>query len=236
MHLFYNSDITNKTKKIEFSTEESRHIVKVLRKKINDTLLITNGLGCLFTAVISTTDNKKCIASITKIEKKEKEWNYHLHIAIAPTKNMNRLEWFVEKATEIGIDEITPVICNNSERKILNTERLIKVMLSALKQSLKLNATKINQPVKYSDFLNQELKGDIFIAHCCYDTQKKALKKIPVFSESITIFIGPEGDFSANEIEQAIKKGAIPVTLGNTRLRTETAALTALQYINFLHQ
>ncbi|WP_075343083.1 16S rRNA (uracil(1498)-N(3))-methyltransferase [Tenacibaculum agarivorans] len=234
MQLFYNPNINNNTKEILFNKEESRHIIKVLRKKIDDTLFITDGKGHLYTSKISVPNEKKCIANVINIEKKEKEWNYRLHVAIAPTKNMDRLEWFIEKATEIGIDEITPILCSNSERKVVKTERLFKIMLSALKQSLKFNAVIINEPITFSQFITKNREGDTFIAHC-YDTDKKNFSGIS-FSDEVTVLIGPEGDFTEKEVKMAVQNDCIPITLGKSRLRTETAGLTAVQFLNFSNQ
>lgn len=235
MQLFYNSNINLETQQITFSKDESRHIVRVLRKKEEDILHITNGKGFLFYATIMVANDKKCIASIIKIEEKPKPWNYKLHIAIAPTKNNDRLEWFLEKATEIGIDEITPIICQNSERKVVKLERLEKITQSAMKQSLKFHLPKLNAPIKVLDFIKQDIKGDIFIAHC-EPSEKKLLKNVVKPNSNITILIGPEGDFSPDEITKIITKKATPISLGKSRLRTETAGLVAVQNIAFLHQ
>ncbi|WP_299836948.1 16S rRNA (uracil(1498)-N(3))-methyltransferase [uncultured Tenacibaculum sp.] len=234
MQLFYNPDITEETQEIIFNKEESRHIVKVLRKTTDDHLTITNGNGFLFTASIVIPSDKKCLAKIIKVEHRPKTWKYNLHVAIAPTKNIDRLEWFIEKATEVGIDEITPILCQNSERKVVKDERLNKIMLSAMKQSLKLNAVKMNPLVKFSDFINTDHNADLFVAHCI-PSEKKSLKNIEHFSSNIIVLIGPEGDFSKEEVDLAIAKGYTAITLGESRLRTETAALTAVQHINFLH-
>ncbi len=234
MQLFYNPTITLDTKEILFNKEESRHIIKVLRKTTDDLLTITNGNGFVFTAAIVVPSDKKCIAKITKYEEKPKNWTYNLHIAIAPTKNIDRLEWFIEKATEIGIDEITPILCQNSERKIVKPERLHKIMIAAMKQSLKFNAVKINPIIKLKDFIEVNKKEDIFIAHCI-PSEKISLKNSSISSDNIVILIGPEGDFSQEEVTLALDAGFKPITLGNSRLRTETAALTAVQQINFLH-
>ena len=139
MQLFYNPDINSSITEFIFNKEEGRHIVRVLRKKEGDLLYITNGKGFLFKVQIIHANDKKCLVKIISFEEKEKNWNYHLHIAIAPTKINDRFEWFLEKATEIGIDEITPIICDNSERKVLKSERMQKVLISAMKQSLNMN-------------------------------------------------------------------------------------------------
>lgn len=234
MQLFYNSELCTNTRQFVFNKEESRHIVRVLRKKEGDVLHITNGKGILFFAEITFANDKKCTTSVIKFEQKEKQRDYHLHIAIAPTKNIDRLEWFLEKATEIGIDEITPIICKNSERKIVKTERLEKIIQSAMKQSLKYTLPVLNKPIKFSDFLEKDCNSTVFIAHC-EPTEKKTLKEV-VLGSKITILIGPEGDFSSDEIKKSITKKHIPITLGKSRLRTETAGIVAVQSISFLHQ
>lgn len=235
MQLFYNPEIVKTTQEIVFSKEESRHIVRVLRKKEGDVLHITNGKGFLFSAEILVASDKKCIANIIQTEEKQKPWKYYLHVAIAPTKNNDRLEWFLEKATEIGIDEITPIICQNSERKVVKLERLEKIVQSAMKQSLKFTLPKLNEPVKFSQFINQEFEGDVCIAHC-EPSEKKGLKEVVQLNTNITILIGPEGDFSSEEIKKAIDNNAIAISLGESRLRTETAGLVAVQNVSFLHQ
>lgn len=234
MQLFYNPEITITTTEITFDKIESKHIVRVLRKKENDILYITNGKGYLFKVKISIASDKKCIAKIIGFDEKIKPWNYYLHVAIAPTKNNDRLEWFLEKATEIGIDEITPIICHNSERKIIKTDRLQKIIVSAMKQSLKYTLPKLNAPIKYSDFVKQS-KDNIYIAHC-EESDKKTLKEVIKKNTKSTILIGPEGDFSTAEIKMAIDNDFIPISLGESRLRTETAGLVAVQNISFLHQ
>lgn len=235
MQLFYNSEINSTTTQFVFDKIESRHIVKVLRKSEGDILYITNGNGQLFTAEIILANDKKCNVTIVETIQKLKPWNYYLHIAIAPTKNNDRLEWFLEKATEIGIDEITPIICKHSERKVVKEERLEKVLVSAMKQSLKFQLPKLNPTTSFVDFIGQELDGDLFIAHC-EETNKKSFKKELNSKQKITILIGPEGDFSTKEIELAIHKQFIPVTLGESRLRTETAGVVAVQSVSFFNE
>ncbi|CAL2093862.1 Ribosomal RNA small subunit methyltransferase E [Tenacibaculum sp. 190524A05c] len=234
MQLFFNTEINESTKEILFNKEESRHIVRVLRKRQGDILHITNGNGYLFDAEIIIESDKKCVAKIVKSVFKEKEWSYYLHLAIAPTKNIDRLEWFIEKATEIGIDEITPILCDNSERKVIKHDRLQKIMLSAVKQSLKFTAPKLNELTKFSDFIAKERDGELCIAHC-NDGEKTSLKNINFSSNIITILIGPEGDFSLRETQDALNSKYIPISLGESRLRTETAGLVAVHSINFLH-
>lgn len=236
MQLFFNSNINETTQNITFDKLESKHIVRVLRKKESDFLKITNGKGFLFTAKIILANDKKCLAEIIEVEQQPKHWDYYLHIAIAPTKNNDRLEWFLEKATEIGIDEITPIICSNSERKIVKTERLQKIIQSAMKQSLQMVLPKLNEPVKLNDFLKTNFSGTLCIAHCEKNKEKKLLKKTVANSEKIIILIGPEGDFSTKEIELALQKNYIPISLGESRLRTETAALAAVHTVSLINQ
>ncbi|CAI8442172.1 MAG: Ribosomal RNA small subunit methyltransferase E [Polaribacter sejongensis] len=242
MQLFYNSEISIETKQITFDKIESKHIVRVLRKEENDILKITNGKGFLFDAKIRLASDKKCTAEIINFEEKQKPWNYYLHIAIAPTKNNDRIEWFLEKATEIGIDEITPIICSNSERRVIKLERFEKILQAAMKQSLKFTLPKLNKPIKLNEFINQDIDGKICIAHCeSFDKnskkrEKRFLKSIVDSSEKTTILIGPEGDFSSEEIKKCLKKNMIPISLGESRLRTETAGLVAVNTISFINQ
>ncbi|WP_272150382.1 16S rRNA (uracil(1498)-N(3))-methyltransferase [Tenacibaculum aiptasiae] len=236
MQLFFNPNITPDTKEITFEKEESRHIVRVLRKKEGDILHITNGNGYLFFAEIIIPNDKKCLATIIKKEEKTNHRNYYLHVAIAPTKNNDRLEWFLEKATEIGIDEITPIICDNSERKVVKTERLSKIIQSAMKQSLQFTLPKLNTPVKFSEFIKSDFSEQTFIAHCEENTEKVFLKNIVKPNSKYTILIGPEGDFSTKEIDSCLYKNFTPISLGENRLRTETAGLSVVQNIAFIHQ
>ena len=235
MQLFYNSEINTETKQIIFDKIESKHIVRVLRKKENDILKITNGKGYLFDAEIIVANDKKCLAHIIKSETKRKPWNYYLHIAIAPTKNNDRIEWFLEKATEIGIDEITPIICSNSERRVVKLERFEKIIQSAMKQSIKFTLPKLNEPIKLNEFLKQDFDGHVCIAHC-ENQPKKNLKSVIKPSEKTTILIGPEGDFSVQEIEKCLSKNVLPISLGESRLRTETAALVAVNTVSLINQ
>jgi 16S rRNA (uracil1498-N3)-methyltransferase len=234
MQLFYNSDISEQNNTFTFPKDESRHIVKVLRKKVGDTLYISNGKGFLFTAKITIADQKNCMVSIENSEFK-KPTDYKLHLAVAPTKMNDRYEWFLEKATEIGITSITPIFCDHSERKKVKLDRFEKILQSAMKQSLHLYLPTLNQPISFKDYINQDFSGDLFIAHC-EETDKKSLKNEIKTNTETTILIGPEGDFSVNEIETAIKNKFIPVTLGNTRLRTETAAIVACHSVAFINE
>lgn len=223
MQLFYAPDINNETNEFVFDKEESKHIVKVLRKVEGSILHITNGKGILFTSEIILASEKKCVVKITKIHQ-EKERTFKIHMVVAPTKMNDRYEWFLEKAAEIGVNEITPIICDHSERKVIKTERFDKILISAMKQSNQMYLPILNEPIKLSDFLNKEISGQKFIAHC-EETKKVELKHRIETQQHYTLLIGPEGDFSPNEINKALANGYLPVALGNTRLRTETAAI-----------
>ncbi len=234
MQLFYNPDIKQGDITFFFDKEESKHIVKVLRKKESDTIFITNGLGFLFESKIILASEKKCEVKITKETFQEPD-NFYTHIAVAPTKMNDRLEWFLEKATEIGIHEITPIICDHSERKVYKIDRAEKIIQAAMKQSLHYYIPKINEPISFSQFVKLNIDGQKFIAHC-EETDKKSFKNEVNKDKKVTILIGPEGDFTTKEINLAIENGFIPVTLGNTRLRTETAALVACHTIALINE
>ena len=234
MQLFYNPEITENTETFTFEREESKHIVKVLRKNVGDTLHITNGKGWLFTAEISVPNINKCTAQIVSKALQPKR-NYNLHLAVAPTKMNDRYEWFLEKATEIGIDSITPIICDHSERKFIKMERFERILQSAMKQSLNCYLPKLNDSISFQDFISQYFEGDLFIAHC-EETDKKSLKQQLIPKTDVTILIGPEGDFSVKEIKDALNNNFNPVTLGETRLRTETAAIVACHSVAFINE
>ena len=225
MQLFYNPEITEESSQIVFSKEESNHIVKVLRKQVGDKLQITNGKGWLFNAEISIPNIKKCIATIVSKEKQQQRL-IKLHVAVAPTKMNDSYEWFLEKATEIGIETITPIICDHSERKIIKPERFEKIIQSAMKQSLNCYFPKLNDPIPFKEFIKQDFRGQRFIAHC-EDEEKLELKRRVAADKDVTILIGPEGDFTQSEIKMAYDKGYLPVSLGKNRLRTETAGIVA---------
>lgn len=235
MQLFYNQNIKEDDTIFLFDKEESKHIVKVLRKKESDIIHISNGSGYLFISEITLASEKKCeVKIIDTIFHSHSD--YKLHIAVAPTKMNDRFEWFLEKATEIGIDEITPILCDHSERKIYKIDRAEKIIQSAMKQSLQYYLPKINEPIRLTDFLQREHQEDIkCIAHC-EEQDRKAFKNIVVSGKKILILIGPEGDFSTKEIEFALKSNFIPVTLGNTRLRTETAAIVACHTVALINE
>lgn len=234
MQLFYNPEINTKTETFFFDREESKHIIKVMRKKSNDILFVTNGLGFLFKTEITLASDSKCTVKIVSFEQQDKP-KYQLHLAVAPTKMNDRYEWFLEKATEIGISEITPIICDHSERKFIKTDRFEKILQSAMKQSLHYHLPKLNEAVAFKDFIKTKNDGLTFIAHC-EETDKKSLKEMLKPNENVTILIGPEGDFSEKEIKTALEQNYIPVSLGNTRLRTETAAIVACHSVVFANE
>jgi len=234
MQLFYNPDIQPGDNAFTFDKEESRHIVKVLRKKEGDKVHITNGKGQLFTSEVVFANEKKCEVKITAEETFEPT-PYTLHLAVAPTKMNDRYEWFLEKATEIGVHEITPIICEHSERTNFKADRFEKILQSAMKQSAQFYLPKLNEPVPFSAFVNAQREDQLFIAHC-EETDKKLLKNVLQPKQQVTILIGPEGDFSTKEIKLALDKGYAPVSLGNTRLRTETAAVVAAHSVAFVNE
>ena len=223
MQLFYAPNIDTATDVFTFDREESKHIVKVLRKQEGAVLQLTNGKGYLFESRIIQASENKCVVEITENRFFEKK-PFRIHMAVAPTKMNDRYEWFLEKATEIGVDEITPIICDHSERKVIKTERFDKILVSAMKQSNQFYLPILNPAIKLSEFLSTERFGQKFIAHC-EETSKTELKDQIEINQEYTLLIGPEGDFSTNEIDKALANGYQAATLGNTRLRTETAAI-----------
>ena len=233
MQLFYNPELTKETTLFTLDTEESRHLLKVLRKKTGDEFHITNGKGLLFTAAITNDDPKNTLATVTSSQKKHAKM-HSLHMVVAPTKSNDRFEWFLEKATEIGVNEITPIFCDRSERKTLKMARCEKVIQSAMKQSQQTYLPVLHPPVSFKEFLEKEHPGILFIAHCA-EGEKMELKRRVAPDKDITILIGPEGDFTATEIFQAYEKGFLSVSLGENRLRTETAAIYACTTVAVLN-
>lgn len=235
MQLFYNPQLQLGDKAIKFDKKESGHISKVLRKVKGDKLHITNGKGYVYLAEITNTNPNKCFAKILHHEF-HPPLPYALHIAIAPTKRNERFEWFLEKATELGITQITPLICEHSERRHIKLERFQRVLQSAMKQSLQYYLPTINPPVAFSEFITKTKEGTGFIAHCEKDSEKIFLKEKLFPRTSVTILIGPEGDFSSEEIQMALQKKQQPVSLGKNRLRTETAAVAACHTVALINQ
>jgi 16S rRNA (uracil1498-N3)-methyltransferase len=236
MQLFYNPTITKDSKEIKFDKQESKHIFKVLRKQEGSVLNLTNGKGFFFKVRLIQSNLKNCVATVLEVTKQE-TLPYSLHLAVAPTKLNDRYEWFLEKATEIGVTEITPIICEHSERKIIKIERFNKKIQSAMKQSLSAFLPKINKAISFDDFLKLQ-KDNLhqkLIAHC-EESKKQSLKSVLKPNNNTILLIGPEGDFSPNEINESIKTGFIPVTLGTSRLRTETAAIVACHSVAFINE
>lgn len=236
MQLFYNKFITETSKEIKFDKEESKHIFKVLRKQEGSILNLTNGKGFFFKARLIQSNLKNCIATVFEVKKQE-PLPYSLHLVVAPTKLNDRYEWFLEKATEIGVTEITPIICEHSEREIIKIERFNKKIQSAMKQSLNAFLPKINKAILFGNFLKLQegILHQKLIAHC-KESNKQSLKSILKPNNNTILLIGPEGDFSTNEINESIKAGFIPVTLGTSRLRTETAAIVACHSVAFINE
>lgn len=232
MHLFYQTHISGKT--ICLEENESKHCIRVLRLKLNDEVWVTDGTGMMYKTQISDDNPKACILTIHETIKKYGERPYKLHIAISPLQNADRLEWFLEKATEAGIDEITPILCEHTEKKHINPERLQKVLIAAMKQSLKAKLPTLNKLIKFSDFVKQSHSGIKGIAYC--HDKRIHISEWYKPNTDCTILIGPEGDFSESEIELAEKIGYTGISLGNSRLRTETAALSACIAVNLLNK
>lgn len=232
MHVFYTPDIQVSN---ELPEEEAQHCTRVLRLNIGDEITLTDGKGSFYQAEITAATNKRCQVAIKETRHQEPLWPCHLHIAMAPTKNMDRNEWFAEKATEIGFDELTFLNCRFSERKVIKTERISKILVSAIKQSLKARLPKLNEMTDFHTFIQQDFKGQKFIAHC-YEGEKKQLKEALTPGEDALVLIGPEGDFSEEEVQKAIEHGFVPISLGKSRLRTETAALVACHTLNLMNQ
>ncbi len=239
MQLFYNKEIDTNVKIFTFDKAESKHIVRVLRKKEGDAIFITNGKGDFITSYIISANDKRCQVEIVSVTKPKKNFAYYLHLAIAPTKNMQRLEWFLEKATEIGISEITPILCERSERKVVKHERLEKVLIAAMKQSLKFDLPKLNEMTPLKNLLQNNLQKKKYIAHCM-DRDKSSLKEELLSSctdnnkMEVLIVIGPEGDFTDKEVTMALENNFKPVSLGKSRLRTETAGIVATHSVAFV--
>lgn len=233
MHIFYTPDIHSD--KYLLNEEESKHCTRVLRLKEKDQVNLVDGKGGFYLAEIIDDHPKRTALSVIKQTLTYQKRNHYLHIAVAPTKNIDRFEWFLEKATEIGIDEITPIICERSERKDVKTERSEKVLIAAMKQSLKAYLPKINPQQSFSNLLSSVNEDHKFIAHCL-PNEKKEIRDHLRNQKSYLVLIGPEGDFSEQEINKALQNGFLPITLGNSRLRTETAALEACFEINYLNR
>lgn len=230
MQIFYTPDIAVNP---ELPDEEAQHCLRVLRLTEGDEILLTDGKGCFYKATISRAHPKHCEVAVQSSWRQPPLWNFRIHIAVAPTKNMDRMEWFVEKATEIGIDEITCLNCRFSERREIKIARLEKIVVSAVKQSKKATLPMLNGMTDFKEFVKRPFDGRKFIAHC-NESEKFLLKDLYHPGENALILIGPEGDFSEEEVKEALNQGFEPISLGESRLRTETAALVACHTLHVL--
>ena len=215
----------------ELPADEATHALRVLRMKSGDEMFLMDGLGTFYHAEVGMTTNKKCFYNILKVLPQDKTWKGHIHLAIAPTKMMERMEWMVEKATEIGFDEITFLDCKFSERQQIRTDRIEKIVVSAMKQSRKAWKPMVNDMTSFKDFVKAPRPGVKFIAHCYGEKERNDLfeelrQMTP--EEDVTVLVGPEGDFSLDEVQFAMEQGYLSISLGNSRLRTETAGLMAV--------
>ncbi|MFN3342219.1 MAG: 16S rRNA (uracil(1498)-N(3))-methyltransferase [Flavobacteriales bacterium] len=223
MHLFYSTTIQNN--QILLDEEESRHAISVLRLKVDDNFQVTDGRGSLYRCKVGEITKKNVVGQILETEKTSVAQSL-LHIAIAPTKNTDRLEWFLEKSCEFGIGKITPIICERSERKDVRIDRLNKVLVAAMKQSLHLWLPDLREPLPLKKLLAESGSVEKYIAHCVPGNKQQFFDAVSPTQPTL-ILIGPEGDFSPNEIQLAIEQKFKPVSLGNSRLRTETAGIAA---------
>lgn len=231
MHIFYTPDIETE---LELPEEEAKHCTKVLRLTSGDEILLTDGKGAFFRAAIDIIAGKRCTVNILEKTVWEKPWGNYIHIAVAPTKNMDRIEWFAEKATEIGIDEFSFINCSHSERRVIKTDRVERIVVSAVKQSQKAIVPVINEMTDFGKFISRPFSGRKFIAHC-YEGERKLLRDMVRAGEDVLVLIGPEGDFSEDEVKAALDAGFEQISLGGSRLRTETAALVACNTVNILN-
>ena len=230
MILFYTTDIQNDT--ATFHDEEAHHCTQVLRKRVGDGVTFIDGKGWFYEGEIVRIEKKICTLHITNRREDTNHWNTPIHVAIAPTKNIDRFEWFLEKATEIGIDTITPLLCEHSERKNIRLDRLEKILVAATKQSLKASLPVLNDLTSFSEFImSPPQHSQQFIAYLG-EVASLHLKDAYQQREAVTVMIGPEGDFSPQEIQKALAQGFKGVSLGNSRLRTETAGVVACHILH----
>ncbi len=235
MHLFYTPDLELEEGEFySLDKEESSHCVKVLRLKEKDTICLTNGKGRFVFAEITDAMPKACSFVVTKMQDDYAKRDYRIHLALAPTKNMNRIEWFIEKAVEMGIDKISFFVSEHSERTNVKRERLEKIMVAALKQSLKAYMPELDVECDLNQLIENSQETKRYIAYCKSEG-RTSIKADYNAKEDVLILIGPEGDFSEKEVELALANGFKTITLGESRLRTETAALFALQSIHFVN-
>ena len=234
MQIFYSPDISGNDYTLD--ENESKHCIRVLRMKRGTPVRLIDGKGNLYEAVIDNPDPRKCSLAITGVIRDFEKRNYWLHIAISPLKNYERFEWFIEKSVELGIDEITPLICSNTEKPGIKRDRINNLMISAMKQSLKATRTILNETTLFIDFVNRECGGRRMIAHCDSTREKSKISDVYLKGKNAVILIGPEGDFSKDEVLSATSAGYLSVHLGSSRLRTETAGVAACHSIYFINQ
>lgn len=230
--------VPNAADNMELPEEEAKHALRVLRLHEGDEMFLQDGAGTFYHALVTMTNNKHCYYDIDETLPQKPTWNGHIHLAIAPTKMIERIEWMVEKATEIGFDEISFLECKFSERKVIRTDRIERIIVSAFKQSRKAWMPKVNEMIPFNEFMKKNITGGKFICHCYNEIPRKDFfsqiynNEDNQKSKDITILVGPEGDFSIDEVNLALDKGYESVTLGNSRLRTETAGLYAVMMSN----
>ncbi len=236
MHRFYCPDIADT---LTLGEEDSKHCVKVLRMGEGDTIEVVDGNGNLYTCRISMAHPKRCAIEVLDKEQQPPHWGHRIVLAIAPTKNLDRIEWLVEKCVEMGVDRIIPLRCHNSERTVLKTERLKKIMVAAMKQSLKATLPQLDEMTSIMDVIAEGVEGTRCIAYCdamLPREQRRTLPSVYRPGSDVMVLIGPEGDFSPEEVQAATTAGFVPVTLGESRLRTETAGLMAVASIHAMDQ
>jgi 16S rRNA (uracil1498-N3)-methyltransferase len=234
MQIFYAPDITGDNYTLD--EKESKHCIRVLRMTTGSPIRLIDGKGNLYEAVIVNPDPKRCLLSVTGFIRDFEKRNYRLHIAISPLKNYERFEWFIEKSVELGVDEITPLICDNTEKPGIKRERVNNLIISAMKQSLKPTLTVLNEPVPIADFVKSHHEGRRMIAHCNNESARSRIGDVCRKGDDAILLIGPEGDFSLNEIKEAVDAGFEPVHLGKSRLRSETAGIAACCTIYYINQ
>lgn len=231
---FYVPNAANET---EMPLEEAMHALRVLRIKSGDEIYLMDGEGCFYRAEVTLAATKRCLYEVKECMPQERAWNGHIHLVIAPTKMVDRIEWMAEKATEVGFDELSFLNCKFSERKVMRTVRLDKIIVSAVKQSHKAWKPIANQMVSFKEFIDIPRKGRKFICHCYEEIEKKDYftelsKPFEGDDADVTVLVGPEGDFSIDEVKYALEHGYESVSLGTSRLRTETAGLMAVAMAN----
>jgi 16S rRNA (uracil1498-N3)-methyltransferase len=234
MQIFYMPDIKGNT--CVMDENESRHSIRVLRMVKGEKLKLVDGNGNLYEGLISDPDPLHCGITIIGITRNFEKRDYKLHIAISPIKNQDRFEWFVEKSVEIGIDEITPLICRNTEKPGIKRDRLNNIIISAMKQSIKAFRPVLNEPIAFGDFIDTDISGIKMIAHCNHFYDRNKIDQVYKKNKDAVILIGPEGDFNDEELNLAFKHGFKPVHFGSSRLRTETAGIAACHSVYFINQ